>query len=272
MQKTIADQNSVILEHTGSLERKVEERTRELAIANKELEAFSYTVSHDLKAPLRSIDGFSRALEEDYGELLDDTARDYLLRVRVGSYKMSQLITSLLQLAKVARQELNKDEIDLTRLSENTINELRIEDPERALVINIQQGMEALGDKDLVQVVLNNLIGNAWKYSKTKSETHIDIGMSEQKGQQIYYVKDNGVGFNMKYADQLLKPFNRLHSADEFEGSGIGLATVNRIIERHHGKIWVESEIDKGSKFYFTLFPESSNTETSELSRKIDSL
>jgi signal transduction histidine kinase len=258
---TIAEQKKVIIEHTANLEKKVTERTKELEISNKELEAFSYSVSHDLKAPLRIIEGFSRALEEDYGEELDDTAQDYLSRVRIGSYKMSLLITNLLQLSKVTRQELNKDVLDLSKLCEKSANNINEQHPERSANIDIQENMQAMGDTNLIEILLDNLIGNAWKYSLKETGTHIEIGQEIGTGHPIYYVKDNGCGFNMKYAQKLFKPFNRLHSPEEFEGSGIGLATVARIIERHHGKIWAKSEPESGACFYFTLFPPSSNNE-----------
>jgi len=261
MLDTISEQNKIITEHASNLETKVNERTEELAIANKELEAFSYSVSHDLKAPLRIIDGFSRALEEDYGDQLDETAQDYLSRVRIGSYKMSQLITNLLQLSKVTRQELIKDQIDLSKLCEKAINTLCDQEPDRPANFEIDNEMTAMGDSPLVEILLDNLIGNAWKYSRKEASTKIEIGCKVQQGNPVYFVRDNGTGFDMKYANQLFKPFKRLHSAEEFEGTGIGLATVGRIIERHRGKIWAESELNKGTTFYFTLFPASSNND-----------
>ena len=262
MLETIAAQNQQISEHTNNLEIKVTERTQELAIANRELEAFSYSVSHDLKAPLRIIEGFSRALEEDYGNQLDETARDYLTRVRVGSFKMSQLITNLLQLSRVTRQELLKESFDITKLSHKIVNELCSQEPDRKVNIQIKGSMPVKGDTDLVEILLDNLIGNAWKYSQKKKQTSIEVGFTTHMGNNIYFVRDAGSGFDMKFADQLFKPFNRLHSPEEFEGSGIGLATVSRIIERHHGKIWAESTLGEGSTFFFTLFPTSSNSAT----------
>jgi len=262
MLETISDQNELIRQHTDDLEQKVYERTKELAIANRELEAFSYSVSHDLKAPLRIIEGFSRALEEDYGDQLDDTAHDYLTRVRVGSFKMSQLITNLLQLSRVTRQELVKESIDLSKLSLDIIADMSKQEPERTVKIEIQPNIPAKGDASLVEILLDNLIGNAWKYSRKKDISKITVGYTLHQGSNVFFVSDNGTGFDMKFAGNLFKPFNRLHSPDEFEGSGIGLATVSRIIERHHGKIWAESKIGEGATFFFTLFPPSSNNGT----------
>ena len=265
MIKTIAKQNKIILAHTDNLEQEVTERTKELALANKELEAFSYSVSHDLKAPLRTIEGFSLALEEDYGDQLDDTALHYLSRVRAGSNKMSQLISNLLQLSRVTRLELNKQAVDLSALANKILNELKRDDEDRDIQIHIQKALHATGDPVLVEILLDNLISNAWKYSQKVPLTIIEIGSHTHLGNTIFYIKDNGAGFNMKYANQLFKPFNRLHSAEEFEGTGIGLATVSRIVERHHGKIWVNSEQDKGTVFYFTLFPKSSNSSEADI-------
>jgi light-regulated signal transduction histidine kinase (bacteriophytochrome) len=265
MIKTIAKQNKIILAHTENLEQEVNERTKELALANKELEAFSYSVSHDLKAPLRTIEGFSLALEEDYGHQLDETALHYLSRVRAGSEKMSQLISNLLQLSRVTRLELNKQAIDLSSLADKILNDLQDDDSHRDVQIDIHKGLHATGDPVLIEILLDNLISNAWKYSQKVPTAIIEIGSHSHLGNIVFYIKDNGAGFNMKYASQLFKPFNRLHSAEEFDGTGIGLATVSRIIERHHGKIWVNSEQGKGTTFYFTLFPKSSNSSKGEL-------
>lgn len=265
MIKTIAKQNEIIVAHTDNLEQEVDERTKELALANKELEAFSYSVSHDLKAPLRTIEGFSLALEEDYGEQLDDTALHYLSRVRAGSAKMSQLISNLLQLSRVTRLELNKQNIDISALSQKILAELKSDNSERNTDIHIHNNLIATGDPLLVEILLDNLISNAWKYSQKEPLAKIEIGSHNHLGNTVFYIKDNGAGFDMKYANQLFKPFNRLHSAEEFDGTGIGLATVARIIERHHGKIWANSEKNKGTIFYFTLFPPSSNSAEGEV-------
>lgn len=260
MIKTIAKQNKIILANTENLEQEVHERTKELALANKELEAFSYSVSHDLKAPLRTIEGFSLALEEDYGHLLDETALHYLNRVRAGSDKMSQLISNLLQLSRVTRLELNKQDVNLSALAHHILDNLKSDESHRDVQLHIQKDLHATGDPVLIEILLDNLISNAWKYSQKVPLAILEVGSHAHLGNIVYYIKDNGAGFDMKYANQLFKPFNRLHSAEEFDGTGIGLATVARIIERHHGKVWVTSEKDKGSTFYFTLFPHSSNS------------
>tara|TARA_R110001592_G_scaffold175308_1_gene414319 strand:- start:267 stop:1757 length:1491 start_codon:yes stop_codon:yes gene_type:complete len=260
MIKTIAKQNKIILSNTDNLEQEVSIRTKELALANKELEAFSYSVSHDLKAPLRTITGFSSALEEDYGDQLDETALHYLSRVRAGCSKMSQLISNLIQLSRVTRLELNKQAVDLSTLANKILSEFKSDHQNRDVQIYIQKELHTIGDPVLIEILLDNLISNAWKYSQKVPLAIIEIGSHVRSGNTIFYIKDNGAGFNMKYANQLFKPFNRLHSAEEFDGTGIGLATVSRIIERHLGKIWASSEQNKGSTFYFTLFPTSANS------------
>jgi signal transduction histidine kinase len=262
---TIAEQNKIILAHTDNLEQEVSERTKELAMANRELEAFSYSVSHDLKAPLRTIEGFSLALEEDYGHQLDSTALHYLNRVRAGSAKMTQLISNLLQLSRVTRLELKKQSIDLTVMAGKISSELLSDEMDREIQFDIAPGLLATGDPVLVEILMDNLISNAWKYSQKVLNAKVEIGSQQQMGNTVFYIRDNGAGFDMKYANQLFKPFNRLHSAEEFDGTGIGLATVSRIIERHHGKIWVKSAPNKGTTFYFTLFPQSSNSAEPEI-------
>jgi signal transduction histidine kinase len=269
MLTTIEQQKLIIKEYTYSLEKKVEERTQALENANKELEAFSYSVSHDLKAPLRVIEGFSRALDEDYGDAMNEEAKDYLNRIRTGGFKMSQLITNLLQLSRVTRHELKKEIVDFSELCRDTLDGLQTDTPERQASVIIEENMLATGDEDLIQIILDNLLGNAWKYSQKSEYTKIEVGTKHKNGVSIHYIKDNGTGFDMKYAENLFKPFNRLHTEEEFEGTGVGLATAARIIKRHHGKIWAESEIGKGTTFFFTLFPESSNTQITEPSEDL---
>ena len=178
---------------------------------------------------------------------------------------MFQLISNLLQLSRVTRLELNKQAIDLGSLADKILTNLKDDDSHRDVQIHIQEDLHTTGDPVLIEILLDNLVSNAWKYSQKETLSIIEIGSHSHLGNTIFYIKDNGVGFNMKYANQLFKPFNRLHSAEEFDGSGIGLATVSRIIERHHGKIWVNSEQDTGTTFYFTLFPKSSNSAEEEL-------
>lgn len=237
----------------ASLEQRVCERTVQLEAAYKELEAFSYSVSHDLRAPLRGIDGFSHLLAEDYAPQLDATARGYVERIRNATQHMGRLIDDMLNLSRLARAEMHHETVDLSRLAQETVAELERAEPDRAVVASIAPGMTAAGDVTLLRVVLNNLLGNAWKYTRRTAQPHIEFGEVARDGARCFYVRDNGVGFDMQYAGKLFGPFQRLHSAQDFEGSGIGLATVARIVARHGGRIWAESAIDTGATFYFTL-------------------
>ncbi len=237
-----------------SLERQVAERTSELSVVNKELEAFAYSVSHDLRAPLRGIDGFSQALSEDYGDRLDEDAQDYLRRIRTATHHMGELINDLLSLSRVTRSELRRENVDISSQAQNVVAYLRRTMPERSVEIEIEQGLVAEGaDSHLVRVVLENLIGNAWKFTSQKKDAKIELGRKIIDGERVFYIKDNGAGFDMEYAGKLFGAFQRLHSVDEFEGTGIGLATVQRIVHRHGGRIWAEAEFEKGAVFYFTL-------------------
>jgi PAS domain S-box-containing protein len=239
--------------HRDHLEELVSNRTRELEAANQELEAFAYSVSHDLRAPLRAIDGFSHALEEDCAEAIDDSGRDYLRRVRAASQRMGELIDDILQLSRVTRGEFLCTDVDLSELAAATVERLQEAEPERRVDVRIAPDMRVRGDNTLLGVVLDNLIGNAWKYTGGKDHACIEIGVSKQNKGPVYFVKDNGAGFDMDYADKLFGIFQRLHKADEFEGTGIGLATVQRIVHRHKGRIWAEAELDRGATFFFTL-------------------
>lgn len=235
------------------LERRVQERTRQMEEANKELESFSYSVSHDLRAPLRSIDGFSQILAKKYHDLLDETGRDYLDRVRNATQRMGYLIDDLLRLARVARSQLERKEIDLGEIAEQVADELRKSDPLRQVDFVFQQGLSAYADPGLMRIVLVNLLGNAYKFTGKKPEASIEFGRCDVAGEQAFFVRDNGVGFNMAYAQKLFGAFQRLHGASEFPGTGIGLATVQRIIHRHHGRVWAEAKEGVGAAFYFTL-------------------
>ena len=237
----------------AELELRVGERTAELERTNKELEAFSYSVSHDLRTPLRAIDGFSQALLEDYSAQLDQTGRDYLARVRSGAQRMGRLIDDLLKLARVSRATLNQEAIDLSAIAEEIVDDLRASDPTRDADFRITTQLTAVGDMHLMRIVLENLLNNAWKYSSKKEKACIEFGMRQYKGKACYFVQDNGAGFDMAYAGKLFGAFQRLHDAKDFPGTGVGLATVQRIIHRHGGHIWAEAAIDKGSTFYFTL-------------------
>jgi len=235
------------------LEQKVIDRTAQLAATNTELEAFSYSVSHDLRAPVRRISGLIKALEEDYKDHLDDTARDFLSKISVSVSDMGQLIEELLKLSRIARQDLEKTEINLTRMIRDICDQFRKASPRRTVNIRIQENMVMEGDARLIQIALQNLIDNAWKYTGKNPDACIEIGTVEKNGKTAIFVRDNGVGFDMGHYDQLFTPFQRLHSDDQFTGTGIGLATVKRIIIKHGGSIWAESEPGKGTTFFITL-------------------
>ncbi len=235
------------------LEERVRQRTAELEAANRELEAFSYSVAHDLRAPLRSIDGFSRALLEDYGPQLDETARDYLGRVRAASQRMGELIDDLLQLSRLTRQPLRTQEVDLSALARRVVEQLRQQEPGRAVDVRVQPGVVARGDPKLLAVALENLLHNAWKFTAPRPRAAVEFGVVQTDGGLACYVRDNGVGFDMRYADKLFAPFQRLHKPSEFPGTGIGLATVQRVVARHGGRVWAEAAPEAGATFYFTL-------------------
>jgi len=237
----------------GELERRVAERTRELETANRELEAFSYSVSHDLRAPLRAINGFSRLLEEEYAAALDEKARDYLGRVRAGSVKMGALIDDLLDLSRVSRQELKMGETDLSALAAEIAAELEASEPGRRVDWSIAPGIVARCDAGLMRSALHNLLGNAFKYTSKKADARIEFAAEKKDGRPVYFVADNGVGFDMNHARRLFGAFQRLHAASEFEGTGIGLATVARIVHRHGGEVWAEAKPGEGASLFFTL-------------------
>ena len=237
---------------------RLEDANQRLEGANKELEAFSYSVSHDLRAPLRTIDGFSRILLEDYERSLDAEGRDYLGRVRNASQHMGHLIDDLLNLSRVTRSTLRQEEVNLSSLVAGVARELREADPDREAEFVIEKDVTTRGDDSLLLVVLKNLLGNAWKFTRKEPVAHIEFGVAENtssghSASPVYYVRDNGAGFDMDYADKLFGAFQRLHAAREFEGTGIGLATVQRIVHRHGGRVWAEGEVGEGATFYFTL-------------------
>lgn len=229
------------------------ERAADLESANKELEAFSYSVSHDLRAPLRSIDGFSQAIVEDYGDGLDERGKDYLRRVRSAAQRMAQLIDDMLILSRVTRNEMVFREIDLSALAMDTAEKLRKLEPGRNIELIIQPGMTARGDDHLLRIALENLFDNAWKYTSKHPSARIEFGSCPAEGSRVFFVKDDGAGFDMKYAQKLFGAFQRMHTEEEFPGTGVGLATVQRIIHRHGGRIWAESEVEKGAVFRFTI-------------------
>lgn len=235
------------------LERRVVERTAELDAANKELEAFAYSVSHDLRAPLRSIEGFSRALLEDYSACLDGMGKDYLKRVRFAILRMGQLIEDMLTLSRTMRHEMARQSVDLSTLAETVIEELKEQEPGRSVACIIAPAVEAAGDPHLLRMALTNLLDNAWKFTAKQPNAVIEFGVVKGQTPPVFFVKDNGAGFDMAYAAKLFTAFQRLHATSEFKGSGIGLATVKRIVSRHGGTIWAEGKVDKGAVFYFTL-------------------
>jgi len=245
------------------LDREVAERKRaeeellkantELTAVNDELEAFSYSVSHDLRAPLRSIDGFSQVLLEDYPDKLDEQGQHYLNRVRAASQNMGQLIDDLLNLSRLTRGDLNYEAVNLTTLAQTIAENLEETQPERQVEFVIHQGLVANGDARLLRALLENLFGNAWKFTSKHPSARIEFGVSQHGDKPAYFVRDDGTGFDMTYADKLFGAFQRLHAPSEFPGTGIGLATVKRIVHRHGGSIWAEGAVEQGATFYFSL-------------------
>jgi len=237
----------------AELEQRVEQRTRALAAANRELESFSYSVSHDLRAPLRTIDGFSQILIDEYSAVLDESGRGYLERVRAGSQRMAKLIDDLLELARVTRRDLQIRQCDLSAMVRETVRELRSSAPERAVRVEVVDGMQVAADEGLLRIALDNLLRNAWKFTGLETEAVIEVGCAEGETGPTFFVRDNGVGFDMAYVDKLFGAFQRLHSETEFQGTGIGLALVQRVIRRHGGQVWAEAEPGHGATFYFSM-------------------
>jgi PAS domain S-box-containing protein len=231
----------------------LEQRQVALEAANKELEAFSYSVAHDLRAPLRSIDGFSQALLEDYADKVDAEGRQYLQQVRESAQEMGRLIDALLTLSRVTRSELRREPVDLTALARSVLARFQKNEPERKAELVMSDGLIANGDARLLGVVLENLLGNAWKFTGRRPMARIEVGAQQEDGRPVFFVRDNGAGFDMAYAHKLFGVFQRLHSGAEFEGTGIGLATVQRIVQRHGGRVWAEGEVGRGATVYFTL-------------------
>ena len=229
------------------------QRADELATINKELESFSYSVSHDLRAPLRRLDGFSEALLEEYGEKLDEDGKDMLQRIRAGSQRMGQLIDDLLNLSRLSRSELRHERVNLSAVAGSVAAELRKRDPDRQVELRIADNLKADGDPQLLRIALENLLDNAWKYTSKQPHATIEFGLSRDNEESSFFVRDDGVGFDMQHADKLFAPFQRLHTANDFAGTGIGLATVQRIVRRHGGRIWTEAKVNKGATFHFTL-------------------
>lgn len=239
----------------SELEQRVAERTAELAAANKELEAFCYSVSHDLRAPLRSIDGFSLAVLEDYGHLLDEDGQGYLQRVRLASQRMAELIDGLLNLSRLTRSEIVRQEVDLSTIAQEVAEVLKQAHTDREVCVSIEPDLKAHGDSGMLRILFENLLGNAFKFTANRTDARVEIGkmVDKESDRTIFYVRDNGAGFDMVYADKLFGAFQRLHTIHEFPGNGIGLATVQRIINRHGGEIWAHGEIGQGATFFFNL-------------------
>ncbi len=227
--------------------------SRELQQANKELEAFSYSVSHDLRAPLRAIDGFSHALLTDYESTLDEQGRDYLQRVRGATKRMAQLVDDLLSLSKITRAQLTREHVDLSDVARKVLADLGTRDSQRNVTTRVADGLAVQADPRLITVMLENLLGNAWKFTSKQPAATIEVGKESRGEEVVFYIKDNGAGFAMEHATRLFAPFQRLHAAEEFEGTGIGLATVNRVVARHGGRVWAEARPGQGATFLFTL-------------------
>jgi PAS domain S-box-containing protein len=243
---------SEVLRLNRELERRVSHRTAQLEAVNRELESFCYSVSHDLRTPLRSMDGFSQILMDDYGDRLDADGQLLLQRIRAGSQRMGRLIDDLLELSRVARLDLRRLPVDLSLVAREVIDELRLLEPSRSVAVEVEDGLVANGDPNLLRVVLHNLLGNAWKFTGPQQSPRVSFGRAEGDG-VVFVVRDNGVGFDPRFADKLFHPFQRLHGAADFEGAGVGLATVQRIIARHGGRVWAEAQAGAGASFFFTV-------------------
>lgn len=243
------------------LEELVSERTLELEVSNqelkstlKELESFSYSVSHDLRSPLRALDGYSKILIEDYGSQLDNTAQEYLQRIGSASTRMGNIIDGLQNLTRIKVKAIQLEDLDLSAIVHEIKRSLSDNDPTRHIKWIIEDGVKGKADAGLMQIMLQNLLENAWKYTSHTSDPRIEFGVIKNHKEVIYFIADNGIGFDMQYADKLFKTFTRLHSdKDGITGMGIGLATVHRIIERHNGRVWADASVNKGARFYFTL-------------------
>lgn len=253
LQEELAATNREVVALTLELEKRVEERTAELAAANKELEAFSYSVSHDLRAPLRHIDGFAQMLRERYGAQLPPPAQGLLEKVCTSAQRLGQLIDELLNFSRLSRQPVNKRTVQTAGLVQQVLGELQGEREGRQVDIRVGELPDCRGDVTLLKQVFFNLISNAFKFTRKREQATIDIGYFQEPKELVFFVSDNGAGFDMAYAEKLFGVFQRLHSTDQFEGTGVGLSIVQRIIHRHGGRIWAKAEVNKGATFYFTL-------------------
>jgi PAS domain S-box-containing protein len=240
----------------AELEQRVQDRTAELEATARELDAFAYSVSHDLRAPLRSLHGFSEILLEDYADSFDNEGRQYLQRIQANVARMGQLIDDLLRLSRATRTGLKREQVDIGAQASEIITWLRSAEPGRRAEVVIADALVTTGDSRLIRLALENLLSNAWKFTSKREHAIISVGAVDHSGGRVFFVRDNGAGFDMRYAGKLFDPFQRLHPATEFEGSGIGLAIVHRILSRHGGRIWAESKPGKGSTFFFTFAPD----------------
>ncbi|GGJ18211.1 sensor histidine kinase [Deinococcus roseus] len=251
--------NLSLNERARELNRDVIQKAQELEFINRELEAFAFSVSHDLRAPLRSLNGFSQALLEDYHDQLDETGQDYLERIKKGSDRMARLIDDILHLSRISRTEMRHQKVNLSQLAESVLEDLQFAEPERNVQVDIEPNMATIGDPTLLRVVLQNLLGNSWKFTSRTAHPKIQFGRmpgteaAEEPRPEVFFVQDNGAGFSMDNLDRLFGVFQRLHSNAEFEGTGVGLASVQRVIHRHGGKVWAQGEVGKGATFFFTI-------------------
>jgi light-regulated signal transduction histidine kinase (bacteriophytochrome) len=251
--RALSDSDAEIRRMNVELERRVAQRTEQLEATNRELEAFAYAVSHDLRAPLRSMSGFSQLLQESPSSALDDKSKHYLQRIHEASRRMSTLIEDLLSLSRISRSELTPRSIDLSQLAEDAASSVKEHHPNRDVELHVEPGLTACGDSRLLRIALENLLDNAWKYTTHTPAARVDVGMQLDSNGRTFYVRDNGVGFDMAYAGKLFGPFQRLHAETQYPGTGIGLVTVQRILARHGGRIWAQAEINRGATFYFTI-------------------
>jgi signal transduction histidine kinase len=238
----------------AQLEAQHAERTRQLEVAVKELDSFSHSVSHDLRAPLRVVDGFANIVLEDYGERLDDLGREHLKRIVAAGQRMNAMIDTLLSLSRMTSREIERERVDLSRLARELADELRAQDPARPTDFVLADGVVVDGDRTLLRLVLQNLMGNAWKFSGKMPQPRVEFGIQQENGRAVYLVRDNGAGFDMRFAEKMFGLFQRFHSSNEFPGTGVGLATVQRIVRKHGGRIWAESQPGQGATFFFTLW------------------
>jgi light-regulated signal transduction histidine kinase (bacteriophytochrome) len=250
-------------EYIIKLNSDLTKRSHELTRINKELESFNYSISHDLRAPLRAINGFSQMISDKYQDKLDDEGRDELRVIRSESNRMGELINGLLNLSRLSRKEMKREDLDLSSIAKTIATELHRLEPERQVEFVITPGIRAYGDRVLLQSVLQNLLDNAWKFTGKHEKARIEFGMTEQEGKKTYFVRDDGAGFDMRYVNKLFGTFQRIHGEDEFPGNGIGLAIIQRIIHHHGGRVWAEGEVEKGATFYFTLYEQSDLEEKS---------